>query len=412
MKRLLGWFAIVAGALACVIGLVSFVASQAQEDTPWLLLLFPWLLLVLGVGFAVSGYLLIRGEIPLGSVYDGSTQYRDGEHHHHSHDGQPIEVAFQAASRHSNRRTASRLTIALPLSVPLRAQFNRETAFDRTAKKMGVAKEHQTGDSTFDDAVYVRGPFDGYVEAYLDDADKRQTILTLLNQGFTEVRVTPRSVEAHWENFNPDDDDRPRLPEETAGHLAKLADHLPEATAPRTRGVAGWHDALHAAVWFLLFVYAAMILMLVRYRPLRTGDYVLPVLLALILAVLLFGWLGIRSLAGQAKSHDRLRRLGLASLILIPFGSIGTVVGLNGLLDASPPEVREARVEAKRSSKSRRSTNYLVSVNDIKKPGSTIDFRVTSADFGRVMAGQSKVVFTVHRGALGLEWWVQKKVVP
>ena len=52
-------------------------------------------------------------------------------------------------------RTSNGLVRAIrPMSITLRA----EDASDREAKAEGISREHQTGDATFDDAIYVDSP--------------------------------------------------------------------------------------------------------------------------------------------------------------------------------------------------------------------------------------------------------------
>jgi hypothetical protein len=75
-------------------------------------------------------------------------------------------------------------------------RFRRETMSDRDAKETGVARELQTGDQTFDDAVYIESDAaDADLLLFLSSPHVRAAIVELL-RSFEDLQLHPDRIEA------------------------------------------------------------------------------------------------------------------------------------------------------------------------------------------------------------------------
>jgi hypothetical protein len=74
-----------------------------------------------------------------------------------------------------------------------------ETAFDRTGKERGIAREVQLGDEGFDAAVYVdSNATDAEVKRVLAAPGVRAAVQSLLRSGAEDLRIDSAGVRAHW----------------------------------------------------------------------------------------------------------------------------------------------------------------------------------------------------------------------
>ncbi len=74
-----------------------------------------------------------------------------------------------------------------------------ETAFDRTGKERGIAREVQLGDEGFDAAVSVdSNATDAEVKRVLAAAGLRAAVQSLLRSGAEDLRIDSIGVRAHW----------------------------------------------------------------------------------------------------------------------------------------------------------------------------------------------------------------------
>lgn len=74
-----------------------------------------------------------------------------------------------------------------------------ETAFDRTGKERGIAREVQLGDEGFDAAVYVdSNATDAEVKRVLSAPGVRAAVQSLLRSGAEDLRIDSTGVSAHW----------------------------------------------------------------------------------------------------------------------------------------------------------------------------------------------------------------------
>lgn len=412
MNRLLGLVLLAIGIVHALVGLMGVVVVASALRGGVGLLAFFLFIGLLGTGLVYGGYRVMRSAKPIGAQ-PGPGQF--GEYlpdvsQSRQHQGRAYEVFFQKPTTGKNRRPSC-LIVRVPAATPTTLQFNEENWFDRFCKGVGIAREHQTGDRDFDEAVYVRGPCDGYAEQYLQDDHKRSAIRAIKNEGFRAVRLTGSNVEAVWIGFNPSSDDRPGLTESAAQQLFALADRLPQEDASRPFARRDPHTTRHACLWIFLLALAAMLGFAFYYPPIRTGDLALAGLAIMLFVYPLFGWVAAFLLRGTSIAHDRWVLLMALGLFLIGLGCIGSVAAANALLDPGPLEERIVTISDKRVHQGRRNArSYYVAVPAWDRPGDTIEFQVSATQYSTITPGQSRLDLTTSPGALGIEWLHTKRI--
>ena len=195
MKRFLGNSLIglgIFGIVASVIFLVAQFNNPQNAD---------WVFWVFGIGMVAGILAIVVGFILRSTRQAGDKTGADGRVGNYLADlseprargGIRFEVHYQTPVSGKNGRP-SMLVVRMPVSVPTSLAFNVEIWWDRFGKSLGIAREHQTGDAEFDDAIYIRAASAEYAEEYLANPDKRAAILALVRSGFLEVRLTELKI--------------------------------------------------------------------------------------------------------------------------------------------------------------------------------------------------------------------------
>jgi len=71
--------------------------------------------------------------------------------------------------------------------LPVSFTFTKESWFDKIAKRLGLAAEHQTQDREFDRQCYITCDDSNFISTYLT-SDRRRTLLSLFRFGVQQVR--------------------------------------------------------------------------------------------------------------------------------------------------------------------------------------------------------------------------------
>jgi hypothetical protein len=297
------------------------------------------------------------------------------------------------------------------VETPSTLLFNRECWFDRLCKRIGIAREHATGDPVFDDAIYVRTPSHDFAERFLADPTRRLAVKSLLELGFTRVELDGTHAYGAWVGFNPTKDDRPELLKETAKQLCLLTVDLPEAASTSSqRGLSA--DQYKYGLLTFAGMFAVTITFGSRYPALRMAEPLLAGILLFLVAMPAFGWLAAYLLRGRSTSHDDWREVMCAGLVTLPLGCIGLVQGANGLLDFTHLETRVVTIQGKEITKgSKGSVSYQFTFPDGRRPGSPLKFDVYDWEYNAINPGKTKLELVTGRGALGIEWLHSKRVL-
>lgn len=300
-------------------------------------------------------------------------------------------------------RLPSSLDISVSTQVPASLEFVKESSFDRLCKQFGLANEHVTGDTEFDDFVYIRSRSDGYADVYLKDEHKRQAIRELLESGFDSVGLHPQGVSASWTGFNPAKRHQTDLCVHAAKCLMTLADEIPQWSPQH---VSSWKDGRftrYALVGCLLVAFLTTGTYSVRYPPVRSIPQIPAGILLFPLVSIMFGVLSAWTLRGRSTSHSDWYAVVVVSLLTLLPTCIFGIAAVNGLCDRSASEIKTAPIVAKHISE----TTHYVDVADWKYSG-VISFKVNKSEYHSA----SRAELEIGRGALGIEWLKTKRFPP
>ena len=239
-----------------------------------------------------------------------------------------------------------KLTALRPLAIELR----RERLDDVAAKKGGATVEWQSGDPSFDDAIYVSTPTtDAEVLAAVLGPEVRHAVLELHDLGFHAVTIdVDGKVVAFLNQFTQRDPPRPQRGAHAVAAFGRLLSHLPviaaapggHAPAPFaswTRvlgvvGVIGWGTNVG-------YVGATAGLLQEWLAP-KAEEMTVPVLLAIagaivagVLAGSLYGNAVRRRVRGTSLAHARIQTarfsaFGGVSVLVYPVLFIAFLLGM------------------------------------------------------------------------------------
>lgn len=273
-------------------------------------------------------------------------------------------------------------------------RFRRETMSDRDAKETGVSRELQTGDATFDAAVYIESDAaDADLLVFLSSPHVRAAIVELL-RSFEDVHVHPDRIDA-TRNF---DLSTAFLPDHIFRHLAllRLVAGAARSLAPAAPKVgASWLVLLTLACvpgGWTAFGFSAH-----AYAPFDLT--LLWVSFGIGLLIALISWpIYARAVRGRSTSH---RELGVARVgAICAYPAVVATIALlaNARADDTPARVRTLSVTgvdyddedhvAKTSARGDRIGPWSFRFRDPKKQAQVGD----------------RVTVKSKPGALGFEW--------
>lgn len=343
---------------------------------------------------------------------------------------QPTEPASTAAftlrkveKKHKGSVVRRWLWIDLdwPHGFPL--HLHPETWLDRVGKSLRFAREHQTGDATFDARVYIAVDEPRAAAALCDSPAERSAMLALLDRGALEVMGDAGVLQAcfEWpEGFDPASD--PPAPamaasqawlDETVAALRTLVANAPreaiDVRTSRLRPVLAQTSLilLVALVFSLVASWASSQIVDPDYVSRGLGRAEIVTLGVAAAALLL--------LAGRVAGRATATRLWIGAVVLLvplavmlPFGAVPL---LNDVLDTSRPRTILAPVTGKYVSGSRKRRTYNVSVRYWKLPYQTEAISVSRSDYGRARPGTDCLRLTVRAGGLGFERVASRQIV-
>jgi hypothetical protein len=418
--RFLGLFLIAVAVVTGLIGVAFLVAAfavnkdQNQQAEPCLL--FGAIVIILGAVVAlVIGIVVMRRGKPWdgkGSTVPAGTpvgNYKASVPIERTLDGVSYSVLYTPPVKGKHARP-SVLRISTAVDVDGEFEIVPESGFDRFAKKWGLAREIQTFDESFDHHCFVRSDTVEFAEAYLGNGDNRGIIANLHEMGFKSVMMKDREIKAEWAGFDPIKNDTPDLNEEVGARLILLARKLPADLPEPDLTAAKRRRFWQVWLWGFLIAFAVTILSLIAFPPIRASDLFLRAAPVGLLSYPLFALLAAILLKGTSRSHYAWRTLAIVAVALIPVGSLGTIAGLNGMLDNSPAVEHEARIIRKYTTRNKNKTNYHVECTSWRNPAETESFQISSGEYSKVVEGQSNLLVTTHNGWLGMEWVKGKHV--
>jgi hypothetical protein len=420
MRRVVGLMLIAFGALLLLLGCVGALLAllnPRQGDIAIAAVMGG--IAFIGLVTLIVGRVVIKGAPPIG-VQPKPVEGRVGQFlanmpETRETDGRRYEVQFLAAIPGKNGRPSS-LHVRVAARTPTTLQFHRENWFDRFSKSLGIAREHQSGDEEFDREVYVRCPSEAYAELVLADADRRAAVLALRKLGFHNVQLDGNQAFVHWPAFDPNKHDHPDLVGAAADLLAVIAKDLPAEDPDHAAAHLDRRKGWLAFLWLFAFLYAATIFTLAACPPIHTWALLLTALPTFIGGYVAFGWIAAFLVGGTSTSHDSWGCLMAIGLALHGVGSVGITTAINGLADPGPLVEHEPIIVDKRThtsrSKNRTTVTYYAKVASWEPGGDTLEFKVSSGEYGQIVPLRSKLHVVVGPGRMGFEWLKSQRVVP
>lgn len=292
-----------------------------------------------------------------------------------------------------------------------RILLRREVARDAEGKAMGLNREVQTGDPTFDGHVYVESDAsDRAVLETLSSEGVRHGVVELLARGANQVEIGPTVVTAKFSRpIAGDAEFEPDAILSTLDAFARVLETMPVATLERPSADAQPSGCVVILVAILVPIAAIVAYILswslrdwigiVGYLP-----YVLGASAGAVLAVLgtVVSYVMLRLRPSSTGFRAFIARAVWCFFVFLPSGTPALFVAdrLSGL--GAPVQVVETHVVDVTSSEG----EYLIEVGSWSRPGQTEIFEV---DGYRGLSTGSRVRLSLQRGGLGF-WWLRELV--
>jgi len=349
---------------------------------------------------AISQIFEANGARRLGPVSSGGFFYRGAEYEYDWR-GRRVVAGVRDITRYTYRTSLRILTSSLPYVV-----IFPEGKVERLGKSIGLSRELQTGDPSFDGVAYVdtteKNP---PVRQLLESARVRSSILRLLSLGY-KVQFSNEGIQAYQVVSHGKMPDLSRVGEAVSS-LGELADSLPIFDPSTFRGKVGasrFHLLLLVFAW-VPFLFAMGLLDAVFDSPGgRTlhfgggGVTLLAIVGGLIAWVFYVGIIAVL-LRGRSYAFRTLIFAALAALLGVPGFGVMAALTLNQTLDRSPAIENPAKLVRK--------FQYEGDRKFFLEPGSEgqalQEIPVSDAVYSSYRVGDS-VLLRVHSGAFGLPW--------
>lgn len=283
--------------------------------------------------------------------------------------------------------------------------IRRETAFDRLGKRLGIAREFQTGNPIFDARWYLECNIGAELGEWLKREETQHLIKEVTRVGFDVIWHDRGWLQADWLGF---DANRNRWPPDAAiAALCRLASSMPAGESkpePERMRLATKLPLACGLLALIVFHFTGT-----QYPSVRGGEPWPQIFAVGLIGAGLFAALAGGMLRGRAGSHLEWRPMALAGLVANLIGSFGLMTTINGAGDTSPAIVRQEPVidfRIERGSSPRgvsQSDSYWITVRDWKD-GGELHMTIDRDTFARVERGARLLEITTHAGRLGVEW--------
>lgn len=310
--------------------------------------------------------------------------------------------------------------VYLGVVCPPRPDFSlkRQSWLDNLFKRMGVSNEFETGDSSFDDLIYLLSDNKTLHHALANSSGFRSAVKKIMNYGIAS-RLEAREIHCRngrlWARFKAGSD----YSEGNIAHTAKAL--AAEFTAlnhsvQEVAAVAGsrWADPFVIKAALLLAISSGVAINgIIQFLRLQFGQIPFTLHYSLIIkdalvyslvAVLLFALIAIYWLGRSARTH-------LVLIELMTIGAFGIFLSvatemrdINMEMDRVLPQTFETPVTQKYITKGRRSsTTYHVVVKDWRCDCGNYNLRVPESIYYSV-SEQGGIQLIQRQGYLGYPW--------
>ncbi len=293
--------------------------------------------------------------------------------------------------------------------------IKKQTSIDSFFKRIGVSREFETGDSSFDDACYLATDCTELHQVLASQAKLRTAINVILEfdgGGFTAKAIYCRNGRV-WIKFDKDGwgtDDGVELLVKKLGHPLSL---IVNAMADLAKTGMNWRDP---------FIYKAMLVLAISsglainaviqfYRStfrdlpfvLYPQELIVDALIYSIVALPILVLMAIYWLGRGSRTH-------LVLIELMTVGALGLFTSVafemrdvNIEFDKAKPDYFETKIISKHMSKGRRSTSYSMVVKNWSCDCGNYSIGISNATYN-LASVSNPVMIAQHNGYLGYTW--------
>jgi len=316
---------------------------------------------------------------------------------------------YHRGSQHS----PSYLQVSVNCQSPGSFKITKESAFDRFFKKRGICCEILTHDAAFDDKFYITTNTVNFTSLFFGKSQKRKTVNEIYDKGFKEISHNGKVMTARWSPFRSGKNFDMKLIEEIAVLLDRMTKDIPLAPTPTAFDSSGWKAKRTAAfaVPILLGILGitALVLGLMKYRPLDGWNLASSTFKISIPLLLIFIWLVVQLLKGRSSSHRELFAVAALAFFGFLVAGAGGGIFLNGYLDTGQPVNHETLVVKKYISRSDKSTSYYVHVESWRMQGETETIKISKSEYSRILPHKTEATVTTKPGKFKYEWLAGRK---
>ena len=308
--------------------------------------------------------------------------------------------------QHKQKQNITHMDLAIDAQGLPPMLLRPENRTDRLGKRLGLNREFRAGDSEFDEAVYVEsGLPDEVLDRALAGEQFRLAVQLILKAGAKRLEANQKGLRIRLQGKPLNDLDMPHCIEFMDG-LALALSGLPRfeaGTLPPERKTPGIPLIVAASVWILLSGIGLGIAAS-NYEPLDAAPFGAGLLAGLVVLAVLIPFLG-RHLAGFSNSFRRFLIVVGLLLVGLPLSGMGLVLGLNGMLDASPAVIHSATVLRRYTTRNKNSTSYHMELQSWRGGEPYIHLHVPFWLYQSRPEG-TQVQLSTQAGYFGWEWVV------
>lgn len=293
--------------------------------------------------------------------------------------------------------------------------IKKQTFIDTFFKRIGVSKEFETGDFSFDDACYLATDCTDLHQVLVDQPKLRTAIKVILafGSGGLEAKAIYCRKGRIWIKFDTEvwsSDKGAELIVRKLGHPLSL---IANAVADLAKTGLSWRDPfIYKAILVLAISSGLAINAAIQFYRTSLGD--LPFLMypkELVIDALIYSFIALPILLLIAIYWlGRGARTHLVLIELVTVGALGLFASvafemrdINIEFDKSKPDFFETKIVSKHMSKGRRSTSYSIEVENWNCDCGDYSITVSGATYN--LASISNPVMIAQRnGYLGYAW--------
>ncbi|WP_049629865.1 hypothetical protein [Cellvibrio sp. pealriver] len=293
--------------------------------------------------------------------------------------------------------------------------FKQQAFIDAFFKRIGVSREFETGDSSFDDACYLATDCADLHQLLVSQPRVRDAIKQILsysNGAFAATAIYCRQGRI-WIRFDGEWWSADEGVEPIERKLGPLLSLIANAIADLTKAGVGWRDPfVYKAILVLAISSGFAINAAIQFYRTTMSD--LPFLLypkELAIDALIYSFVTLPVLVLVAVHWlGRGARTHLVLIELVTIGAFGLFASIafemrdvNIELDKTKPDYFETKIISKHVSKSRRSTSYSIVVRNWDCDCGSYSIAVSAATYNSASVS-NPVMIAQRNGYLGYKW--------